>query len=251
MSEILDATGDDRTDVVERAAAALRAGDLVVLPTDTLYGIAADAFSKLGTRRVFEAKRRSRRFPMSVLVRSPKQVNGLVTKVPEAAEHLMAAYWPGALTIMVNADPNLMWDLGDNEGTVGLRMPFDDVALELIRAVGPLAVTSANLSGQPPAPDVTKAEQQLGSSVAYYLDGGPRRTSQPSTIVDLTRGEPHILREGALPGEEVLAVARGELDPMEASAPAVIPAGDDLDEATPADARTETAETPSPDTDDA
>lgn len=240
MTEILDATGDGRADAVERAASALRAGDLVVVPTDTLYGVAADAFSKLGTRRVFEAKRRSRRFPLPVLVRSPKQVNGLVTKVPDAAENLMAAYWPGALTIVVNADPNLMWDLGDNEGTVSLRMPMDEVALDLIRAVGPLAVTSANLSGQPPAPDARKAAEQLGSHVDLFLDGGPRRATQPSTIVDLTRAQPHILREGALPGEEVLAIARGELDPLEATVLDPVEqraSQDDLDDATPADAK--------------
>lgn len=241
MSEILDATGDDRQAAVDRAATALRAGELVVVPTDTLYGVAADAFSKLGTRRVFEAKRRSRRFPLPVLVRSPKQVNGLVTRVPEAAERLMAAYWPGALTIVVNADPNLMWDLGDNEGTVALRMPMDDVALDLIRAVGPLAVTSANLSGQPPAPDVSKAQDQLGTQVSLFLDGGPRRSSQPSTIVDLTREEPHILREGVLPGEEVLAIARGELDPLEATVVEPPPSyGDALDDAAPTDAPVET-----------
>lgn len=215
MSEILDASGDDREAVITRAADALRRGELVVLPTDTLYGVAADAFSKTGTRRIFETKRRSRRFPLPVLVRSPKQLAGLVTRVPEAAERLVAAYWPGPLTIVVHADPNLMWDLGDNDGTVSVRMPHDDVALDLIRAVGPLAVTSANLSGQTPAGDAHTAQVQLGEAVSLYLDDGERRSGQPSTIVDLTRAEPHVLREGAIDGEQVLAVARGELDPIE------------------------------------
>jgi L-threonylcarbamoyladenylate synthase len=217
MSERLHATGETRDDAVSRAAAALREGDLVVLPTDTVYGVAADAFSADGTRRIFEAKRRSRRFPLPVLVRSPKQLAGLVTTVPEAAERLMAAYWPGALTIVVPCDPNLMWDLGDNEGTVAVRMPLDDVTLDVIRAVGPLAVTSANLSGQPPAVTAEAAELQLGDAVAVYVDDGARRDLRPSTIVDLTRTEPTILRDGALDGDEVLAVARGELDPVDAT----------------------------------
>lgn len=225
MSELVDATGDTHDEAVSRAAAALRDGDLVVLPTDTVYGVAADAFSAHGTHAIFEAKRRSRRFPLPVLVRSPKQLAGLVTTVPAAAERLMAAYWPGALTIVVACDPNLMWDLGDNEGTVAVRMPLDDVTLDIIRQVGPLAVTSANLSGQPAAVTAEAARLQLGEAVAVYVDGGARRDLRPSTIVDLTRPDPEILRDGALDRDEVLAVARGELDPMDASAPA--PAVDD------------------------
>jgi len=220
VSELVDARGDGREDAVTRAAEALRAGDLVVLPTDTLYGVAADAFSADGTRAIFAAKRRSRRFPLPVLVRSPKQLAGLVTTVPEEAERLMAAYWPGGLTIVVPADANLMWDIGDNEGTVAVRMPFDDVALDVIRAVGPLAVTSANLSGQAPAPTAQAAQLQLGDAVSVFVDDGPRRDNRPSTIVDLTRPAPEILREGVLDSDEVLAVARGELDPMDATLPA-------------------------------
>lgn len=223
MSEILEVPDDDRTELIERAATALRRGELVVLPTDTLYGVAADAFSKTGTTRLFEAKRRSRRFPLSVLVRSPKQLNGLVTSVPPAAEHLMAAYWPGPLTIVVTSDPNLMWDLGDAEGTVAVRMPLEDVTLDVIRAVGPIAISTANLSGQTPAGDAASAQMQLGDAVSLYVDAGARRGRQPSTIIDLTRSEPHVLREGAIDGEQALAVARGELDPIAV----------DLGEATP------------------
>jgi L-threonylcarbamoyladenylate synthase len=236
VSEILEVPTDDRSEVVERAAAVLRRGELVVLPTDTVYGVAADAFSKTGTRRLVEVKRRSRRFPLSVLVRSPKQLNGLVTSVPQAAEWLMAAYWPGALTIVVPNDPNLMWDLGESQGTVAVRMPREQVTLDVIRAVGPLAVSSANLSGQPPATDVTAAERQLGDGVAVYLDAGPRRTTPRSTIVDLTRAEPHLLRAGALDGEQVLAVARGDLDPIEVDlgTPTPVTPPDDLDATDPA-----------------
>ena len=237
MSTVVDATGDDSSEAVRAAAAALRAADLVVLPTDTVYGVAADAFDRDGTEKVFRAKHRSRSFPLPVLVRSPKQVLGLVTRVPEPAELLMAAYWPGPLTIVVASDPNLSWDLGEDEGTVALRMPMDDVTLAIIREVGPLAVTSANRSGRPPARTVDEARQALGESVAVYVDGGTRDDAAPSTIVDLTRSEPHVLREGSVPGEQALAVARGDLAPHEVDLAGLArptTADDDLDDTTSA-----------------
>lgn len=235
MSDVVDATSDDHTEAVRAAGDALRASDLVVLPTDTVYGVAADAFDHEGTQKVFRAKHRSRSFPLPVLVRSPKQVLGLVTQVPEAAELLMAAYWPGPLTIVVASDPNLTWDLGEDEGTVALRMPMDEVTLAIIREVGPLAVTSANQSGRPPARTADEARQSLGESVAVYVDGGPRTDAAPSTIVDLTRGEPHVLREGSVAGEQALAVARGELAPHEvdlAELSRPVAGDDDLDDTT-------------------
>lgn len=219
MSEILSASGEQREASLEQAALRLRAGDPVVLPTDTVYGVAADAFRPDGCARVFAAKQRGRQFPLPVLLRSPKQLLGLCTAVPEVAERLMAAYWPGPLTLVVPADPNLRWDLGDARGTVAVRMPLDDVALAVIRAVGPLAVTSANRSGHPPATTAAEAYEQLGDDVGVYLDDGERVGVQPSTIVDLTRSEPHVLRAGELDEDELVAVARGELDPTEASAP--------------------------------
>lgn len=215
MSRVLDATGDERASAVSAAVEALQGGRLAVLPTDTVYGLAADAFSSVATARLFEAKRRSRRFPLPVLIRSPKQLAGLCTVVPEAAELLMAAYWPGPLTLVVPSEPNLAWDLGDAEGTVAVRMPLDDLTLDVVRNVGPLAVTSANLAGQPPAPTAAAAHQQLGDVVEVYLDDGPRRGRRPSTVIDLTRAVPAVLREGAIDGDEALRVARGELDPID------------------------------------
>ncbi len=233
MSEVVDATAD-REGAVARAVDALRQGELVVLPTDTVYGVAADAFNPAATAKVFEAKRRSRRFPLPVLVRSPKQLLGLMTSIPEQVERLMAAYWPGALTILVPAEPSLTWDLGENEGSVAVRMPFDDVTLDIIRAVGPLAVTSANLSGQPPSTDVEAARRHLEDRVAVYVDGGPRRHQRPSTIVDLTRPGVHVIRAGSISGDQVLAVARGELDAADVAA---AEAGEeDWPDATPVDA---------------
>ena len=214
---ILD-VAEDRAAALEQAAAALRDGKVVVLPTDTVYAVVADAFNTTGTRRIFGAKRRSRRFPLPVLVRSPKQLLGLCSRVPKSADRLMAAYWPGPLTIVVHGESDMPWDLGDNRGTLALRMPLDDLLLDLVREVGPLAATSANLSGQPPATTPQGAQQQLGDLVELYLDDGPRGGRERSTIVDLTHDEPTILRPGPLHDEDVLAVARGELDPLEAAA---------------------------------
>ena len=218
MADILDVRGDGRDDAVERAAAALRAGELVVLPTDTVYGLAADAFSLDGTAAVFRAKDRDRSVPLPVLLRSPKQLPGIAPDVPEVAERLMAAFWPGALTMVVPAEGRLQWDLGRNEGTVAVRMPLDDVALAVIRSVGPLAVTSANIAGQPAAQTAQQAQEQLGSAVDVYLDDGPRHGGVASTIVDLTRRRPEVLRVGAIDEELVLAVANGEVGPLDAAA---------------------------------
>ena len=218
MPDILDTRGDGRDAAVEHAAAALRDGELVVLPTDTVYGLAADAFSLDGTARVFRAKDRDRSVPLPVLLRSPKQLPGIAPDVPEVAERLMAAFWPGALTMVVPAEGRLEWDLGRNQGTVAVRMPLDDVALAVIRSVGPLAVTSANIAGRPPAQTAAQAKAQLGGSVHVYLDDGPRTGGVASTIVDLTRREPHVLRVGAIDDELVLAVAAGEVDPLDAAA---------------------------------
>lgn len=217
MSEIVDAAAD-RQAAVDAAVSALRAGHIVVLPTDTIYGVAADAFDADGTGRIFRAKARSRALPLPVLVRRPKQVIGLVTVVPDAAERLMAAYWPGPLTIVVRADPNLTWDLGSNDGTVSVRMPFDEVALDIIRAVGPLAVTAASRSGSSAPLTVAHAQRDLGEQVAVYVDDGPRRGGA-STIIDITRRTPHVIREGPVPAEEALAVVRGEIEPYEVAPP--------------------------------
>ncbi len=209
MTVVVDARAD-RLGAVARAAAALGAGQLVVLPTDTVYGVAADAFNSAATTRIFLAKARSRRFPLPVLIDSTTQLAGIVATVPPGGERLMAAYWPGPLTVVLATQDELAWDLGDSAGTVAVRMPRDDVTLDIIRAVGPLAVTSANRSGEPAASDVAAARTALGDNVEVYVDDGPRRNTTPSTIIDLTRSEPLLIREGDLPSDEVMAVARGE-----------------------------------------
>jgi L-threonylcarbamoyladenylate synthase len=217
VAEVRDASGEARDAAVARAAEVLRDGGLVVLPTDTVYGLAADAFDRLATGRIATVKGRDRRVPLPVFVRSPKQLIGLTPTVPDEAERLMAAYWPGPLTMVLRAEAGMRWDLGDSAGTVAVRMPLDELALAIVRAVGPLAVTGAARTGQPPPATAAQAQAQLGDDVDLYLDGGARPDHAAlSTIVDLSGTQPRILRSGALPDEQVLAVARGELDPLTA-----------------------------------
>jgi tRNA threonylcarbamoyl adenosine modification protein (Sua5/YciO/YrdC/YwlC family) len=204
MSPVYDCTTDEgRAEGVAKAAEAVRAGQVVVLPTDTVYGVGADAFSAEAVASVLAAKGRGREMPPPVLVPSVRTVDGLATDVPAYARDLIAEFWPGPLTLVLTAQPSLMWDLGDTNGTVALRMPQDDVALALLTEVGPLAVTSANLTGQPPATTVTDAAAQLGAAVAVYLDGGPTTSMEVSTIVDCTGPTPTVLRAGAITQDQI------------------------------------------------
>jgi tRNA threonylcarbamoyl adenosine modification protein (Sua5/YciO/YrdC/YwlC family) len=194
-------TYDVRTDTaagVQAAVSALQSGELVVLPTDTVYGIAADAFSPTAVNALLAAKGRGRDMPVPVLVGSWRTMEGLVDELGPLARQLVERFWPGPLTIVVRSAPSLAWDLGETRGTVAVRMPLQPVALEVLNATGPLAVSSANRSGMPPAVDAQDAERQLGDSVRVYLDGGPAGDPVPSTIVDLTGDRARVLRAGAL-----------------------------------------------------
>ncbi|MET9570272.1 L-threonylcarbamoyladenylate synthase [Streptomyces virginiae] len=199
-----DAT--DRKTGLREAASAVRRGELVVLPTDTLYGIGADAFSPEAVHDLLAAKGRGRGMPTPVLIGSPNTLHGLVTDFSEQAWELVDAFWPGALTLVAKHQPSLAWDLGDTHGTVAVRMPLHPVAIELLTEVGPMAVSSANLSGQPAPEDCDAAREMLGDSVSVYLDGGPTPGIEPSSIVDVTGKVPVLLREGALSADRLREV---------------------------------------------
>ncbi len=204
MSSTYDcAVPDQRTEGLAAAARAVRAGRLVVLPTDTVYGVGCDAFSAAAVRNLLTAKGRGPDMPVPVLVGSWSTIDGLVLGVPKTARDLIEAFWPGGLSLVLPHAPSLAWDLGTTRGTVMLRMPLHPVALELLREVGPMAVSSANRSGQPPANTVDEARDQLGSDVPVYLDGGPAAAAVASTIVDLTGDKPLVLREGAVSAGQV------------------------------------------------
>jgi L-threonylcarbamoyladenylate synthase len=198
---------------------AVKRGEVVVLPTDTVYGIGADAFNPAAVQRLLEAKGRGRNMPPPVLVPETRTIDGLASSIPFAVRELIDAFWPGALTIVCRAQPSLSWDLGDTNGTVALRMPLHPVALELLKRTGPMAVSSANLSGHPAANLVTEAVEQLGESVRVYLDGGPATKGAPSTIVDASDGPLRVLRVGAISEAELrAAVPKGWVEPDEPAA---------------------------------
>lgn len=196
-------TLSERDEGVTAAVEAVKRGDLVVLPTDTVYGIGADAFNTFAVQSLQRAKGRGSDKPPPVLIGSPKTLEGLVLTMPSVARDLIAAFWPGALTLVVEHAPSLTWDLGDTGGTVAVRMPLHPVALEVLRETGPMAVSSANRTGEPPAVTAEDAREQLGYSVSIYLEAGACPDPVPSTIVDLTEDVPRVLRDGAAPLEKL------------------------------------------------
>lgn len=203
---------------MRQARQAIARGHVIVMPTDTVYGVAADAFSPEAVQRLLDAKGRGRQQPPPVLVSGVDAMRALVEEVPEPVQRLVERFWPGGLTIVLPAQPSLSWDLGETRGTVAVRMPDHRIALELLSETGPLAVSSANLTGQPAAVTGDDARAMLGDRIAVYLDDGPSRTGVASTIVDATSlvgsrdDEPRvrILRDGAVSRDE-LAEVLGEL----------------------------------------
>lgn len=188
------------------AASTVRRGELVVLPTDTVYGIGADAFSPSAVQALLDAKARGREIPVPVLVGSVRAATALVEDLTPYGQDLVEEFWPGALTVICRHTSTLNWDLGETEGTVAVRMPLHQVALELLKGTGPMAVSSANRSGASPATTCDEAEEQLGEAVAVYLDGGRCGSPVPSSIVDLTGPVPRLLREGAISADRLREV---------------------------------------------
>jgi L-threonylcarbamoyladenylate synthase len=197
---------DVRVDAIRTAAHSVASGELVVLPTDTVYGLGADAFDAVAVTDLLRAKGRGRDVPVPVLVGSWSTIDGLVTAVDSRTRSLVEAFWPGGLTLVVRHAPSLSWDLGDSRGTVAIRMPLHPVAIELLERTGPMAVSSANRHGQPPAQTAVEARAQLGDDVAVYLEDGQVRGGVASTIVDVTEARPRILRLGAITADELREV---------------------------------------------
>jgi L-threonylcarbamoyladenylate synthase len=200
--------------LLEVAAQVVKQGDLVVVPTDTVYGVGCDPFNPSAVDKLFAAKGRGRTLPLPVLVHAWRQAEGLVSEIDQRARELIGEFWPGPLTIVLNQAAGIGWDLGESRGTVAVRMPKQAFALELIERTGPLAVTSANRSGQPTPSTVPEIMEQLDEGVGVYFDLGelpdPETAAQrqadgvaaldlPSTIVDLTGPRPRLLRAGAVP----------------------------------------------------
>jgi L-threonylcarbamoyladenylate synthase len=231
MERIYDCSVDtDLLTGMRLAKASLGRHELVVLPTDTVYGIGSDAFSAKGVAALLAAKGRGRQSPPPVLIPNIATMRALAEVVPDAALALANTFWPGALTMILRSQPSLTWDLGETKGTVALRMPDHKIALALLEEVGPLAVSSANLTGEPAAVTCAQAEGYLGKSVKVYLDGGPSPKGEASTIVDLTDlryetdakgnqvevGKIRIVRKGALSTAKIRSVV-GDLLESDAS----------------------------------
>lgn len=223
-----DCTVDDQTAVEQAVDAARRAvadGDCIVLPTDTVYGIGADAFSPAAVQGLLDAKNRGRDMPPPVLIGDGSLVRALATDVPDEARELVEVHWPGPLTIVCRIQPSLRMDLGETDGTIALRVPDHHLAREILRRTGPLAVSSANISGRPAALTCEDAVDQLGDRVAVYLDGGDLGAEAeggalPSTIVDFTRHDDgQLLRRGALDLATLRLTLPGLRDLEEAETP--------------------------------
>ena len=224
MERIYDCSVDtDLLTGMRLAKAALGRKELVVVPTDTVYGLACDAFSHEGVTKLLAAKGRDRQAPPPVLIGNAAALEGLAQDIPQLARKLAETFWPGALTMILKAQPSLTWDLGETKGTVALRMPDHKIALALLQETGPLAVSSANLTGEPAAITCQQAEIALGAKVKVYLDGGASPKGEASTIVDMTSlvetvsesgeivttGKVRIVRRGAL-SQQKLATVLGE-----------------------------------------
>ncbi|MBO0842432.1 MAG: threonylcarbamoyl-AMP synthase [Nocardioides sp.] len=224
-------TEDEQAAAVDAAATALQAGQVVVVPTDTVYGIAADAFDRSAVQRLLDAKGRGREKPPPVLVSNVATLDALATRVPDWARTLGEALWPGALTLVLHQQPSLQWDLGDSRSTVALRVPDHALLRKVIDRVGPLAVSSANRTGRPAAVVADQAENMLGDEVEVLVDGGDSPVGEASTIIDATGEEPMLLRAGAIaietidellaehdtkvrrPGEGPVTLEKSEADP--------------------------------------
>lgn len=195
---------------LDAAVHAVSRGEVIVLPTDTVYGVGADAFQPDAVARVLAAKGRDRQMPPPVLIPSVATVAGLARDVPEPAMALMKAFWPGPLTVIVWAQLSLAWDLGETNGTVALRVPDHAAALALLARTGPLAVTSANRTGVAPATAADNAEEQLGGAVSVILDAGPSPLGFASTIVDATGDRLRVVRAGGVTLEAMTAIVGEE-----------------------------------------
>ncbi len=214
MSSVFDCADEaQRSDGLAAATAAVLRGELVVLPTDTVYGIGADAFRPAAVADLLAAKGRGREAPPPVLVGSVRTAEALVDDLGRYGQALIDEFWPGGLTVVCRASRSLAWDLGDTRGTVAIRMPQHPVALALLAETGPMAVSSANRTGVPPAATAQAAQEQLGELVAVYLDDGPAPAGGASTIVDVTGDMPRLLRAGTISMgklREVAAVAAAD-----------------------------------------
>lgn len=209
----------ETSEALAAAQAAVAAGECIVLPTDTVYGIGANAFSAEAVQGLLDAKHRGRNMPPPVLIAETGMLEALADDLPPSALRLADAFWPGALTLIVPAQRHLRMDLGETNGTIAVRVPDHDFTRDLLRRTGPLAVSSANVSGQPSSTSIDDAQAQLGDSVAVYLDAGATPGATPSTIIDfVSEAMGRIVRHGVLTTAQLREVDPFVIDPDEETA---------------------------------
>jgi L-threonylcarbamoyladenylate synthase len=192
-------------ELLNKAADLLKSGELVAFPTETVYGLGADAYNAPAVKKIFEVKGRMPQSPLLVHVSNYSQVEDLVAGIPSRARQLMEQFWPGPLAVILSASNRVPDEVLGGNTTVGLRMPAHPVALALIEAAGPIAAPSANLSGRPSPVSAQHVLDDLGGRIAAILDAGPTGLGLESTILDLSRSVPEILRLGGVPAEQLEA----------------------------------------------
>jgi tRNA threonylcarbamoyl adenosine modification protein (Sua5/YciO/YrdC/YwlC family) len=202
--------GAPQRDAIEEAATWIRNGGVVAIPTDTLYGLACDPFRADAVSRLFAVKGRAAGQALPLIAADAAQVAVHLGAVPPLGARLAQRFWPGPLTLIVVAPASLVRDVTGNTGTVGVRVPADAVARAIAAACGrPITATSANVSGQPATSDPDDIERTLGDRIDLLIDTGPTRGGAPSTIVDVTSAEPRLVRDGAIPWDEIHTWLRG------------------------------------------
>lgn len=207
MSIVVKMTTDaERRRGLVAAKAALMRGECVVMPTDTVYGVAANPFVPKGITSLLAAKQRDRDMPIPVFVPNLDSALALSYQVSDQAKLVMEKFWPGAITLITKAHPTLKWDLGNADGTIALRIPLQRTALELLTETGPLGVTSANLTGEPAATDIESAQRKFGNSVSVYLDTGATSGEVASTIIDASQAQLRVVRVGVISISSIVEV---------------------------------------------
>lgn len=194
-------------DVINAAARIICSGGVVVFPTTSLYGLAADASNPAAVEKVFAIKQRSVDKPILILVPDIRDIQNLVQDIPDAAVRIMSALWPGKLTLIFKAGSGLLPNLTAGTGKIGIRLPVFPIARLLVRAVGrPITATSANISGLTGCSRITDIDPAVAASVDMVLDAGPLKGGAGSTILDVSQDPPTILRDGSIPQDRIFSV---------------------------------------------
>jgi len=205
MPEVLKIGADNSEEIIiTRAVEILAGGGIIAYPTETFYGLGADATNKKAIEKIFTVKGRDFKNPISLIIGRPEDIYPLVKNIPESAKKLMAAFWPGALTIVFSASDKVSPLLTAGSGKIGLRVSSHPLALKIAQILKrPLTATSANLSGSLECSHTSEVAEQIGDKIDAIVDGGKTQGGKASTLIDVTCNPPVILREGAISRQSI------------------------------------------------